>query len=108
MQIYKALQFPSTNKDKKNPLKKKERKRKKGLIGDKVKIENAELKEIKRIERVWNDNREEKIEREREREKERERERDDTCYNWAELLKSEKLLQLNGIVGGFVKENSWL
>ena len=36
-----------------------------------MKIENAELKEIKRIERVWNDNREEKIERERERERER-------------------------------------
>ena len=53
-----------------------------------MKIENAELKEIKWSERVWNDNREEK------RERERERERDDTCYNWAELLKSEKLLQL--------------
>ena len=67
MQIYKALQFPSTNKDKKNPLKKKERKRKNGLIGDKVKIENAELKEIKWIERVWNDKRERERERERER-----------------------------------------
>ena len=64
MQIYKALQFPSTNKEKKNPLKKKS-KRKKGLIGDKVKIENAELKEIKWS--VWNDNREENREGERER-----------------------------------------
>ena len=46
-----------------------------------------------RSERVWNDNREEKT-GERERERERKRKRNNTCYNWPELLKREKLLRL--------------
>ena len=40
-----------------------------------------------RSERVWNDNRDEKN-------GERERETNNTCYNWPELLKREKLLWL--------------
>ena len=36
----------------------------------------------------------EKKKMERERERERERETNNTCYNWPELLKREKLLRL--------------